>query len=470
MVPTQQAADDEPGSEGRDAPDRRRPRAEAGTAPARARHPERSGAQGGFEATVLTNPTHFSVALRYRPGVDAALVVVARGAAMSRCRSANWRGRQCPAARISAADPRDLFTARGTRDSEELFVAVATVLAFVFQLERMVPKVRRPRCRCPAIAPLRPRRSPTGLNTAAAAVNDAKDICHGRSIAASLGFGSGIDEKLVEDLSAASRDPKVARIASLNQQNQARISALAQARSNLDGFADSLSQMVMTVPCAARQRYPTRASWAPPAAPAVRRQLCCDGGGEPACARADQLFGGCGQPYRRDRRGDDDADRERRGDNDNRGCGQQQPDGLANRSMPAAPGLASIIADEGGHRLILKVRPARPTPLRSLLMSAPIRRCCLCHRRRMTQAKRRQRRIHDRRHRVQPRCRTSFDDVVRGTSLTLKGGAGPAGRYASRPLDMIKQTVGDFVAVYNQLKKSVLAASGMAGPTTSPAN
>src|SRR3546814_10497528 len=32
------------------------------------------------EATVvLTNPTHFSVALRYRPGTDAAPVVVARG-------------------------------------------------------------------------------------------------------------------------------------------------------------------------------------------------------------------------------------------------------------------------------------------------------------------------------------------------------------------------------------------------------
>src|SRR3546814_15650118 len=32
------------------------------------------------DATViLTNPTHFSVALRYRPGVDAAPVVVARG-------------------------------------------------------------------------------------------------------------------------------------------------------------------------------------------------------------------------------------------------------------------------------------------------------------------------------------------------------------------------------------------------------
>src|SRR3546814_12711688 len=30
---------------------------------------------------------------------------------------------------------------------------------------------------------------------------------------------------------------------------------------------------------------------------------------------------------------------------------------------------------------------------------------------------------------------------------------------------MIKQTVGDFVAVYNQLKKSLVAASSLSGPT-----
>ena len=65
------------------------------------------------------------------------------------------------------------------------------------------------------------------------------------SIANSLGFGSGLDVKqLVTDLSNASRDPKIARMNSLNQANQTRISALAQARSNLDGFADSLGQMV----------------------------------------------------------------------------------------------------------------------------------------------------------------------------------------------------------------------------------
>src|SRR3546814_4110446 len=65
------------------------------------------------------------------------------------------------------------------------------------------------------------------------------------SIANSLGFGSGLDVKqLVTDLSNASRDPKIARMTDLTQTNQTRISALARARADLDGFADSLSQMV----------------------------------------------------------------------------------------------------------------------------------------------------------------------------------------------------------------------------------
>src|SRR3546814_7197677 len=65
------------------------------------------------------------------------------------------------------------------------------------------------------------------------------------SIANSLGFGSGLDVKqIVTDLSNASREPKIARVTELTQTNQTRISALAQARADLDGFADSLSQMV----------------------------------------------------------------------------------------------------------------------------------------------------------------------------------------------------------------------------------
>ena len=93
------------------------------------------------EATViLTNPTHFSVALRYRPGVDAAPVVVARGrgdvalAIRELARTADVPMLEYP--QLARAI---YFTARAGRTiPEELFVAVATILAFVFRLERAV--------------------------------------------------------------------------------------------------------------------------------------------------------------------------------------------------------------------------------------------------------------------------------------------------------------------------------------------
>lgn len=93
------------------------------------------------EATVvLTNPTHFSVALRYRPGTDAAPVVVARGrgdVALSIRELA--RAANVPMLEYPQLTRAIYFTARAGRViPEELFVAVATVLAFVFQLERTV--------------------------------------------------------------------------------------------------------------------------------------------------------------------------------------------------------------------------------------------------------------------------------------------------------------------------------------------
>ena len=89
---------------------------------------------------VLTNPTHFSVALRYRPGTDAAPVVVARGrgdVALSIRELA--RAADVPLLEYPQLTRAIYFTARAGRAiPEELFVAVATVLAFVFQLERAV--------------------------------------------------------------------------------------------------------------------------------------------------------------------------------------------------------------------------------------------------------------------------------------------------------------------------------------------
>ncbi|WP_033074437.1 flagellar type III secretion system protein FlhB [Sphingopyxis sp. MWB1] len=99
------------------------------------------------EATVvLTNPTHFSVALRYRPGTDAAPVVVARGrgdVALSIRELA--RDANVPVLEYPQLTRAIYFTSRAGRViPEELFVAVATVLAFVFRLEQAVAEGTAP--------------------------------------------------------------------------------------------------------------------------------------------------------------------------------------------------------------------------------------------------------------------------------------------------------------------------------------
>ncbi len=91
------------------------------------------------EATmVLTNPTHFAVALRYRPEIDAAPVVVAkgRGATAEAIRELAGEQRRADAV-LSAAHPRLYYTSRpGQIIREDLYMAVATILAFVFNLEQ----------------------------------------------------------------------------------------------------------------------------------------------------------------------------------------------------------------------------------------------------------------------------------------------------------------------------------------------
>jgi flagellar biosynthetic protein FlhB len=99
----------------------------------------RNSSRGAMaEATVvLTNPTHFAVALRYRPGQDAAPTVVARG-----------RGATADAIRELATEnevpmlsypqlTRALYytTQPGQVIREDLYMAVAAILAFVFNLD-----------------------------------------------------------------------------------------------------------------------------------------------------------------------------------------------------------------------------------------------------------------------------------------------------------------------------------------------
>ncbi|MFT3964464.1 MAG: flagellar type III secretion system protein FlhB [Sphingobium sp.] len=106
------------------------------------------------EATVvLTNPTHFAVALRYRPGLDTAPVVLARGAdELARVIRDQAGEHDVPMLQYPELTRAIYFTSRvGNIIDERLFLAVATVLAFVFRIEnRMASEMDRPHIDLPA--------------------------------------------------------------------------------------------------------------------------------------------------------------------------------------------------------------------------------------------------------------------------------------------------------------------------------
>lgn len=98
-------------------------------------------------SVILTNPTHFAIALRYQPGRDAAPIVLARGAdeiaAVMRAAAVE---KSVPMLQYPELTRAIYYTSRtGEMIDERLFVAVATILAFVFRLEsRMASEMDRP--------------------------------------------------------------------------------------------------------------------------------------------------------------------------------------------------------------------------------------------------------------------------------------------------------------------------------------
>src|SRR5262245_27823495 len=65
------------------------------------------------------------------------------------------------------------------------------------------------------------------------------------SIAASLGIGSGLDiNALVTNLANAAKQPKADLIAQRDTANRAKISALGQVSSGIDGFASALTSLI----------------------------------------------------------------------------------------------------------------------------------------------------------------------------------------------------------------------------------
>jgi flagellar biosynthesis protein FlhB len=100
----------------------------------------------GEATVVLTNPTHFAIALRYRPGKDGAPVVVARGRdEVAQAMKALAGERAVPMLEYPQLTRALYFTTRaGQAIPEDLYRAVAVILAFVFRLDREMAAYPKP--------------------------------------------------------------------------------------------------------------------------------------------------------------------------------------------------------------------------------------------------------------------------------------------------------------------------------------
>lgn len=295
------------------------------------------------------------------------------------------------------------------------------------------------------------------------------------SIASALGYGSGIDiPKLVGDLASASRDPKVARITTLTQQNQARVSAVAQARSDLEGFADSLEQMIAdgslrSTPTVSDESVLSATTRAGISADSFSATIVVNG-----LARAQTAYsavvadksaaigtgtmtlsvGGTNKTITID-------------------AANNSLEGLATAINASGAGVtASIVSDTGGSRIVLKgaTGEANAFTLTADAGADPgLSAFAYGSGGGMTLGQSATNATFTIDGVAYSRATNSVDDVIPGMSLTLKKAA-PGQSVdigASRPLDMIRQTVGDFVSVYNQLKKSLSAAANLSGTTSS---
>lgn len=104
------------------------------------RQRQREIMKGGFRkavagaTVVLTNPTHFAVALRYEQGRDSVPVVVAKGRGQTALAIRELAGElQVPVLEYPSLARAVYYTSReGQEVRDDLYLAIATVLAFVF--------------------------------------------------------------------------------------------------------------------------------------------------------------------------------------------------------------------------------------------------------------------------------------------------------------------------------------------------
>jgi flagellar hook-associated protein 2 len=287
------------------------------------------------------------------------------------------------------------------------------------------------------------------------------------SIANSLGFGSGLDvAKLVTDLAAASRAPKVQAFDAKARTVQAKISSVAQARSDMDSFSTTLTSVVAGGTLQTQPSVSDESSLSATAAPGVRLSNFSGEIQITQLAKSQSLYSATvanatnpvGQGVLTLSVGSQNFAVTIDTTNDSL-------NGLAAAINASGSGVkANVATDASGSRLVLK---GETGVAKAFMVSGQVgnqpgldRFLYAGSGSAMTQAQAPQDAQFTLDQIPYTRATNSFSDLIPGVTLSLKK-ASPGSAIAignRRPTDAIRSTLNDFVSVFNQMKSDMAAA------------
>lgn len=290
------------------------------------------------------------------------------------------------------------------------------------------------------------------------------------SIASALGVGSGIDTvKLVSDLAAASRDPKVAALDDRASKNSAKISAVALARSDLENFSSSFTDLVAGGTLQSQPNVADASVLSAVAAPGTRLGNLSAEIEVTQLAKAQSVYSAyvssaaapIGQGTLTLSVGATSYNLTIDGTNDSL-------TGLAAAINASGSGVtANIVSDANGARIVLKgaTGAAGGFTLTSTGDPGLANFTYPGTGTGLTLAQAAQDALFKIDGVAYQRNSNSVSDVFPGVTLTLKKAAPgtPVAITSQRPTDTLRQTIQDFVSVYNTLKNDLSAARTATG-------
>lgn len=288
------------------------------------------------------------------------------------------------------------------------------------------------------------------------------------SIVSSLGGGSGLDTaKLVDDLANASRAPKADMLAKRLQTVQSKISAVSQARSDLESFAKSLTELVASGSLQSQPSVSDANALSAVAAAGARIGNLASEIAIEQLARAQTVYSGyvsdaaapVGQGSMTLSVGGRDFAITIDAANDSL-------NGLASAINASGSGVsANVISDASGARLVLRGDTGSAKAFTLTSADPTLQRFAYGGGGTMTLGQAAQ----DAKFTVDSvayvRDSNIVADVLPGVTLTFKKASpgAPVSIGTTRPADALRQTIQDFVSVYNTLRKDMDAARQATG-------